>query len=57
MAAKAPAVQIPVKLEKGQAEKDVKSLAKNMFKSFADVKAGIDLASKAFAVLGKALRA
>ena len=45
MASKKPAVEIPVRLKKDQAEKDVKQLSKNMFKSFADIKAGFDLAA------------
>ena len=55
MVAKRPAVEIPVKIEKNQAEKDVKQLSKNMFKSFADIKAGFDLAAKGLSVLGSAL--
>ena len=53
--AKRPAVEIPVKLKKGTAEKDVKALAKSMFKSFTDIKSAFDLAAGGLRMFGKAL--
>ena len=53
--AKRPAVEIPVRLKKGTAEKDVKALSKSMFKSFTDIKSAFDLAAGGLRMFGKAL--
>lgn len=59
MATKKPAVEIPVRLNKDQAQKDAKGLTADMIKNFAKIGAGIAAAKVAFdafaVVMGKAI--
>lgn len=59
MATKKPAVEIPVRLNKDQAQKDAKGLTNDMVKNFAKIGAGIAAAKVAFdafsVVMGKAI--
>ena len=55
MATKKPAVEIPVKLNKDQAQKDAKGLTNDMVKNFAKIGAGIAGAAVAFRAFSAAM--
>tara|TARA_Y100001938_G_scaffold151201_1_gene247353 strand:- start:9630 stop:11507 length:1878 start_codon:yes stop_codon:yes gene_type:complete len=55
MATKKPAVEIPVRLNKDQAQKDAKGLTNDMVKNFAKIGAGIAGAAVAFRAFGAAM--
>jgi len=57
MATKKPAVEIPVKIQKDQAQKDVKGLSADMVKNFAKVGAGLLVLKKSFDLVNGAISA
>ena len=57
MAAKNPAVEIPVRIQKDQAQKDVKGLSSDMVKNFAKVGAGLLVLKKSFDLVNGAISA